>query len=385
MDFDLTEEQIMTRNMARDFVEREVIPQEAENDIEQRIPVETLEKMKSLGFFGAPIPEKYGGMGIDHVTYGLLCEEFGRASASVFTTAFTVHTSLFQMTLLKWCNDAQKDKYLPQTTRGKLLGCFGLTEPNVGSNPAAMETSALKEGDNWVLNGNKMWISNGGIADLALVFAQADKAKAHRGIAAFLVERGWAGFSSQDIHGKMGLHASNTSELIFEDCRVPAENLIGDVGDGFKIAMYALDNARVSTAAACVGIAQACIDASVKYAQERRQFGKPIGSFQLIQQMIADMIVETEAARFLVYRAFYLTDKEVPHTKEAAMAKYYASENALRAAKSSIQVHGGYGYSNEYPVERYWRDAMGLTLYEGTSQIQELIIGRDSIGIRAFV
>jgi alkylation response protein AidB-like acyl-CoA dehydrogenase len=281
-------------------------------------------------------------------------------------------------------SEEQKKKYFPRTTKGELLGCFALTEPNVGSDAASIESSATLQGDHWILNGNKMWISNGGIADLALVFAQTDKGKGHRGIAAFLLEKGMPGFSSRDIHGKMGLRSSNTAELVFDDCHVPAENLIGQVGDGFKIAMFGLDCGRSSTSAACVGVSQAAIDASVKYAQERKQFGRAIGGFQLIQEMIADMIIETEAARFLVLRVGHLKNKGEPSTTRAAMAKYYASEVCLRVAKLAIQVHGGYGYSDEYPVERYLRDAMGMALYEGTSQVQKLIVSREALGIRAF-
>ncbi|MBI4301395.1 MAG: acyl-CoA dehydrogenase family protein [Chloroflexi bacterium] len=374
----------MFRNLARDFAQREIIPVAAEDDRNEYYRAETIKKMGPLGLLAAPVPEEYGGGGVDNIAYVLICEEIAYASASVFTTALTVHTSLFQLSLLQWMSEEQKKKYFPKTTKGELLGCFALTEPNVGSDAASIETNAVQKGDHWILNGAKMWISNGGIADLALVIAQTDRSKGYRGIAAFLVERGMPGFSSRDIHGKMGLHASNTAELIFEDCQVPAENLIGQVGDGFRIAMYGLDCGRMSTAAACVGISQAAIDASIKYAQDRKQFGKPIGSYQLIQDMIVDMTVETEAARFLVLRAAHLRNKGQSYTKEAAMAKYYAAETAMRVTKLAIQVHGGYGYSDEYPVERYLRDAMGLTLYEGTSQIQKLIIGRDTLGIRAF-
>jgi alkylation response protein AidB-like acyl-CoA dehydrogenase len=340
--------------------------------------------MADLGLLGAPIPQEWGGLGTDTVAYCLVCEEIAKASASVFTTALTVHVSLFQMPILKWAGDALKKRYLPKTTKGKLLGAFCMTEPNVGSDSASIETTATQSGSNWVLNGSKMWISNGGIADLLLVLAQTDKTKKHKGIAAFLVERTMPGFASKDIHNKLGLKSSNTAELSFQDCKVPAENMVGQVGDGFKVGMYALDNGRTSTAAACVGIAQGAIDAAVKYSQERIQFGKPIASFQLVQELIVESIVETEAARFLVHRAAYLKDKGEPFTKEACMAKYYAAEVAARSATKAIKVHGGYGYSGEYPVERLYRDAMGLLLYEGTGEIQKLIIGRESIGIPAF-
>jgi len=384
VDFELTHQQAMVRHQARDFAEKELIPLVKESERTESIPREVLNKMAELGFLGAPIPEKYHGAGLDHISYGLICEEIGKVSPSVFTTALTVHVSLVGQTICQYASEEQKQKYLTRLCSGKSIGCFSLTEPNAGSDPASMETMAVQQGNHWVINGNKIWISNGGIADVALLFAQTERGKGHRGIAAFLVERTMPGFSSKDIHGKLGLRASNTAELALEDCRVPAENMVGKVGDGFRIAMTALDNGRYSTAACCVGVAQACIDASTSYVQQRKQFGRPIGSFQLVQDMIVDMVVETEAARFLVYRVGQLKDKKVPHTREAAIAKYYASEVAVRVAKLAIQAHGAVGYSDAYPVERYLRDAMGLVLYEGTSQVQKLIIGRETLGIRAF-
>jgi alkylation response protein AidB-like acyl-CoA dehydrogenase len=339
--------------------------------------------MAPLGLLGAPLPEEYGGMGIDHIAYVLMMEELGRVSFAL-RSIVSVHISLFQLTLNQWGTEKQKQKYLPRTTKGEILGCFATTEPNVGSDIASIETSAVLDGGKWRLNGNKMWISNGGVAEVALIFAQTDKAKKHRGIAVFLVDRDTPGFSSTDIHGKLGLRSANTAELILKDCVVPEENVLGQVGEGFKIAMTAFDNARLCVAAGCVGLAQACIDASVLYSQTRKQFGKPIGSYQLVQEMIADMIVETEAARFLTYRAAHLKNKGVPNTVETSMAKYYASEVALRAANNAIQVHGGYGFSDEYPVERYYRDVKVATLLEGTSQMHKLIIGRNATGFNAF-
>jgi len=383
MDFDLTEEQIMIRNLMKDFAKNEILPKARDDDRNERFPRDILDKMAPLGLLGAPLPEKYGGMGIDHIAYVLMIEELGRVSFAL-RSIVSVHISLFQKTLNQWGTEEQKQKYLPRTTKGEILGCFATTEPNVGSDIASIETSAVLDKGKWRLNGNKMWISNGGVADVALIFAQTDKAKKHRGITAFLVEKGTPGFSSTDIHGKLGLRSANTAELILEDCVVAEENVLGQVGKGFKIAMTAFDNARLCVAAGCVGLAQACIDASVLYAQTRQQFGKPIGSYQLVQEMIADMIVETEAARFLTYRAAYLKDKGIPHTVETSMAKYYASEVALRAANNAIQVHGGYGFSDEYPVERYYRDVKVATLLEGTSQMHKLIIGRNATGLNAF-
>jgi alkylation response protein AidB-like acyl-CoA dehydrogenase len=353
VNFDFTPEQEMVRNLAREFAEREIAPYAAENDRLERFPAEIIRKMAPLGFLAGPIPTEYGGMGLDFIAYALLTEEIGRADSSVRTT-LSVHVSLVQLTLLRWASDAQKQKYLPALARGDYLGCFALTEPNAGSDPAGMQTTAVRDGDYWVLNGTKTWISNGGVAGLAIVFAQTDRSKGHRGIAAFLVERdSTPGFTAREIKGKLGLRASNTAEIVLENCRVPAENLLGEVGQGMRIALSALDNGRYSVAAGCVGIIQGCIDISVKYAQTRHQFGRPIGSFQLVQEMIADMVVDYEAARYLVYRAGHLKNKGVRNTRETSIAKLFASEAAIRAANNAIQIHGGYGYSREVPAERY--------------------------------
>lgn len=384
MDFDLNEEQTMVRNMVKDFVEREVIPNAREDDRTERFPWDVIEKMSPLGLLGGPIPPEYGGMGLDYLSYAITIEEIGRASFSL-RSIVSAHISLAQQTILKWGNEAQKQKFLTKMTNGEFLGCFATTEPNVGSDVASIETTAaLKKGE-WVLNGNKMFITNGGVAGVALVFAQTDKSKGYRGLTCFLVERGMPGFSSKAIHGKMGLRSSNTAELVFEDCLVPQENVLGEVGKGFNIAMSAFDNARLCVAAGSVGLAQACIDASTNYAKTRIQFGRPIGSFQLVQELLADMIVETEAARLMVYRAAYLKDKGNPATIETSMAKYYASEVAFRAANNAIQLHGGWGYLDDYPLERYLRDSKVATLLEGTSQIHKLLIGRAATGINAFV
>jgi len=385
VNFDFTPEQEMVRNLAREFAEREIAPYAAENDRLERFPAEIIRKMAPLGFLAGPIPTEYGGMGLDFIAYALLTEEIGRADSSVRTT-LSVHVSLVQLTLLRWASDAQKQKYLPALARGDYLGCFALTEPNAGSDPAGMQTTAVRDGDYWVLNGTKTWISNGGVAGLAIVFAQTDRSKGHRGIAAFLVERdSTPGFTAREIKGKLGLRASNTAEIVLENCRVPAENLLGEVGQGMRIALSGLDNGRYSVAAGCVGIIQGCIDISVKYAQTRHQFGRPIGSFQLVQEMIADMVVDYEAARYLVYRAGHLKNKGVRNTRETSIAKLFASEAAIRAANNAIQIHGGYGYSREVPAERYWRDARVAAIYEGTTQIQKLIIGRETLGINAIV
>jgi butyryl-CoA dehydrogenase len=384
MDLDLTDDQRAVREMARKFAEEYIVPVARENDLNERFPADIIERMGEPGLLGGPIPPEYGGAGLDYISQALITEEIGKACSSVRTT-ISVQISLVELSLANWGTEEQKRRYLPLLCSGKRLGCFGLTEPNAGSDPSSMETSATVDGDHWVLNGQKIWISNGGVADLAIVFAQTDRSKGNRGIGAFLVDRGTPGFSTRDMHGKLGLRASNTGELILEDCRIPKDQILGRVGDGFKVAMSALDNGRYSVAAGCVGICQGCVDASVRYAKERKQFGRAIGSFQLVQDLIARMIVDTEAARLLVFRAGHLKNQGRRCTREVSMAKYFASEAAVRCALDAIQVHGSYGYSNEYPVERYLRDAKVATIYEGTSQIQKLLIASHDLGIRAFV
>ena len=383
MNLDLTDEQRAVREMARKFADEYIVPVARDNDINERFPGDIIQKMGELGLLGGPVPLEYGGAGLDYISQALVTEEIGKACSSVRTT-ISVQISLVELSLANWGSEDQKRRYLPAMCSGKLIGCFGLTEPNAGSDPSGMETTAVANGDHWVLNGHKIWISNGGVAGLAVVFAQTDKRKGHRGIGAFLVDRGTPGFSTRDMHGKLGLRASNTGELILEDCRIPKDQLLGKVGDGFKVAMSALDNGRYSVAAGCVGICQGCVDASVRYAKDRKQFGRAIGSFQLVQDLIARMIVDAEAARLLVFRAGHLKNQGRRCTREISMAKFFASEAAVRCALDAIQVHGSYGYSNEYPVERYLRDAKVATIYEGTSQIQKLLIASHDLGIRAF-
>jgi butyryl-CoA dehydrogenase len=384
MDLEFNEEQRLIRDTARRFAAKEIAPYIRPREHDEQFSVDVLRKMAEAGLLGGPIPEVYGGGGIDHVSYGLLCEEIGKASPSVFTTALTVQISLVSQTILKWGSEEQKREYLPRLCGGEIVGAYALTEPNAGSDPASMETSARADGDDWVLNGQKMWISNGAQADVIIVFAQSDPNAAHRGIGGFLVPGTAPGLVRRPIEGKMGLGASNTAVLYLDNVRVPRSSVLGTVGEGFRVAMSALDNGRFSTAACAVGIAQGCLDASVAYAKQRMQFGRPIGAHQLVQEMIADMAVETEAARLLVMKVAALRDRGAPAAREVSMAKYYASEAAVRAARNAIQVHGGIGYVAEYPVERYLRDAIALTLYEGTTQIQKLIIGRDTLGIAAF-
>jgi alkylation response protein AidB-like acyl-CoA dehydrogenase len=384
VNFDLTPEQEQIRRLAKDFADREIAPGARERDRSETFPAEILKKMAPLGLLGGPIPEAYGGMGVDNVSHALITEEIGRADSSVRTT-LSVQISLVEKTILAFGTEEQKRAWLPRLCSGEVIGCFGLTEPEVGSDAAHLRTSATKPGGEWLIRGRKTWISNGSVSTLALVFARTDPdmSKAHRGITAFLIDREASPYGSQAIHGKLGLRSSDSSELILDDVRVPDTCRLGEVGQGFAIAMAALDNGRYSVAAGAVGVAQACIDASVAYATQRKAFGKPIAGHQLVQEMIADMTVETEAARLLLWRAGALKDQGRPNTRETSIAKLYATEIAQRAADSAIQIHGGYGFSDEFPVERYWRDARVNRLYEGTTQIQKLIIGRFATGIDA--
>lgn len=384
IDFELTDEQKLVRETAREFAEKEIQPRVRDNDRNERFDTELVQKMAAMGYLGATIPEEYGGRGIDYITYGLIVEEIGRID-SAMRTVVSVVTSLVSTPIYKWGTEEQKREWLPKLCSGEALGCFGLTEPDTGSDAASLQTRAVKIDGGWRISGQKMWISLGNYAKVALVFAQTDPEKRHKGIAAFLVPTDSPGFHSQPIHGKLGLRGSDTAELSLDGVEVPDEAMLGQVGDGFKVAMTALDAGRYSVAAGCVGICQGSLDAAVKYAKERIQFGRPIASFQLVQEMLADIKVQTEAARGLVWRAGWLKDKGLPNTTETSIAKLYATEAAVRCANLAIQVHGGSGYVDDYPVERYLRDARVTTLYEGTSQIQKLIIGRSLTGINAMV
>jgi alkylation response protein AidB-like acyl-CoA dehydrogenase len=383
MDFDLTEEQTMIQETIRKFANEEIAPVANENDKKAQFPQDIFQKLAELGFMGTPIPEEYGGAGFDFISHAIVAEEIGRVDSSLRGT-YSVQVSLVELPLNKYGNEKQKQKYLTKLTSGEWIGCFGLTEPNAGSDPGGMISTAKEDGDYYVLNGQKTWITNAGLADIAIVYAKTDPDAGAKGITAFIVEKDFEGFSTRDLHDKLGLRASNTGEIFLEDCRVPKENILGEVNKGFKIALGTLDFGRYTVAAGCVGLAQGCIDICKTYAKERIQFGKPIASFQLVQQMIADMVVECEAGRLLVYRAGHMKNKGLPNTRETSIAKYYCSEMANRVAYKAIQVHGGYGFSGEYDVERFYRDARINTLYEGTSQIQQLIIGAYELGIRAF-
>jgi alkylation response protein AidB-like acyl-CoA dehydrogenase len=401
IDFELTDEQRLIRETARDFADREIIPVARDNDRNERFDLDLVKKIADMGFLGAIVSEEYGGRGLDYLTYGLIVEEVGRGDSSA-RTVVSVQTSLVCSSIERWGTEEQKHEWLPRLCSGEILGCFGLTEPNTGSDAANLSTRAKKIDGGWSISGQKQWISMGNYAKVALVFAQTDPRDGrrdggrgsqtagqdvprskHSGLAAFLVPTDSDGFSSSAIHGKLGLRASDTAELSLDAVEVPDEALLGQVGDGFKVAMSALDSGRFSVAAGCVGICQGCVTASVEYSKQRIQFDRPIASFQLVQEMIADMVVDTEAARALVWRAGWLKDKKQPNTMETSVAKLFATEAAVRSANTAIQVHGGSGYVDDYPVERYLRDARVTTLYEGTSQIQKLIIGRAATGVNA--
>ncbi|MGH2544781.1 MAG: acyl-CoA dehydrogenase family protein [Ardenticatenaceae bacterium] len=383
MNFALTDEQKATQSLARSFAREQILPHAREWDVEGKFPRELLNEMGGLGFLGVPIPEQYGGAGLDYISEALVFEEIGYADSSVRTT-LSVQMSLVELTILNWGSEEQKRHFLPRLCSGEWIGCFALTEPNAGSDAANQQTAARRDGDEWIINGQKVWISNGEWADVAIIFAQSEPGSRHRGMVAFLIETDRSGFEPRTMHGKLGLRASNTGELFFSDMRVENSEMLGEIGQGFRIAMSALDNGRMGVAAGCVGIAQHALDVSVKYAQERETFGQPIANYQLVQAILADMYVETEAARLLVYRAAWTKDEGDKSTIPVSVAKYYATEIAKRAADMAIQVHGGYGYSNEYAPERLWRDARVGSLYEGTSQIQQLIIGRHLTGVSAF-
>jgi hypothetical protein len=382
MDLDLTDEQRLIQETAREFADREIAPRARDNDRAGRFDRELASKIGEIGYLGAPVAEEYGGRGLDYVTYGLIVEQVGRADSSA-RTVVSVQTSLVCGSIERWGTEEQKREWLPRLCSGEALGCFALTEPDAGSDAASLRTRATRGDGGWVISGQKMFISLGNYAELALVFAQTDPEKRYRGLACFLVPTSDDGYHAQEIHGKLGLRASDTASISLEGVEVPDDAMLGEVGDGFKVAMSALDNGRYSVAAGCVGICEGCIDASVSYSTERKQFGVPVARFQLVQELIAEMVMKRDAARLLVRRAGILKDKGEPNTVETSIAKLYATEAAVECANAAIQVHGGSGYVDDHPVERYLRDARVTTLYEGTSQIQKLIIGRGATGIDA--
>jgi butyryl-CoA dehydrogenase len=384
MDLTLSDEQRLISETARRFADEVIAPRVRESDRAQRFDADLARRIGEMGYLGAPIAEEYGGRGLDHVSYALIVEQVGRADSAA-RTVVSVQTSLVCGSIERWGTEEQKRRWLPSLCSGESFGCFGLTEPDSGSDAASMRTRAERTDGGWLINGQKMWISLGNVAEVALVFAQTDPEQGHRGLACFLVPTDTKGFSSEEIHGKLGLRSSDTASLAFDGVEVGDDALLGEVGEGFKIAMSALDAGRYSVAAGCVGICDGCVDASVAYATEREQFGVPIARFQLVQAMIAEMIVKRDAARLLVLRAGLLKDAGEPNTTETSIAKLYATESAVECANAAIQVHGGAGYVDDHPVERYLRDARVTTLYEGTSQIQKLIIGRAATGVDAIL
>lgn len=381
MEFQLSPQHKMIRDTARAFVDKEVIPSVKAWEEEGAIPRSITRKMGDLGFFGIPIPEKYGGSGLDYVSFALVVEEIARGCNSLRTT-LSVQTSLTATTLLAFGSEAQKSDVLTKLARGDILGAWALTEPDAGSDAANLRTTAVRDGDEWVLNGAKRFISNGNVADQVVVFAREPGTERQEGIAAFLVPRDAPGFQVTNVetNTKLGIRASPTADLAFDDCRVPAENLIGKRGEGWDIAMYVLNHGRLGVAAGAVGIGQACLDLSVAHARERRAFDRPIGAFQLIREMIAEMALEVEAARLLYLKAAWLRDQGEDNRLAVSYAKLFGAQMAMRCADRAVQIHGGYGFSGEYPVERHFRDAKILGIYEGTNEIQKMIIAHEVLG-----
>jgi glutaryl-CoA dehydrogenase (non-decarboxylating) len=381
IDFALTDAQREVQRTARAFAEREILPRIHELDSSATYDRSIYEKMGAEGFLGLPIPERYGGAGMDYISFALLCEEMERADTA-FRVILSVHTGLNSLTLLQWANEDQKQRYLVPQARGEKLATFGLTEPGVGSDAANLSTTARRDGDRYILNGSKIWISLADTADNFLVFATVDKAAGHRGITAFIVERGFPGFTTDSLHGKLGVRAGNTGILYFTDCEVPVANRVGEEGEGFTIAMSAIDQGRYTVAAGSVGLAVACLDASVKYAHERRAFGVEIGQHQLVKQMLSKMHAGIEAGRLLVFKAGWLKNAGTRNTRETGLAKWFCTDHAVQCALDAIQVHGAYGYSDDYPVERYLRNSKGSVIYEGTSQIHTLMQADYLLGYR---
>lgn len=380
MDFALTEAQKEVQLRARQFAEQEVAPVARVSDERGEFPLHLVKRMAELGFLAGPVDPAYGGSGMDCVSYALLCEELGRVDSSV-RGFLTVHASLVSLCIQDWGTEVQKRHYLPLLASGEWIGCYALTEPEAGSDAASMEMTARDENEYYVLTGEKIWITNGIGANLAIVFASMDRSLRHKGICAFLVETDTPGFHRLPMPGKeLGHRASEHAHITLRDCRVPKSALLGQPGEGFKIAMSALDRGRIGVAAGAVGIAQACLNACIVYTMQRRQFNQRIADFEMVQATLADMAADVEAARLLVYRAAWVKDQGLPATKATSIAKLFATEAAMNAASQAVLLHGNRGYSNEYPVERYYRDIKGLQIYEGTSHIQRVIIARELVG-----
>ncbi|PLT35554.1 acyl-CoA dehydrogenase family protein [Bacillus sp. V5-8f] len=381
MDFHLSEEQEMVRKVVRSFVDKEIMPYIAEWDRKGHFESNIMKRLAELDLMGVCIPEEYGGSGMDYNTLAIVCEELERGDTA-FRTAVSVHTGLNSMTLLQWGNEEQKQKYLVPQAKGVKIGAFGLTEPNAGSDVAALKTTAVRDGDDYIINGQKTWISLCDAADHFIVFAYTDTSLKHKGISAFIVERTMPGFSSKAIKGKLGIRAGNTGELFFDNVRVPKENLLGEEGEGFKIAMSALDNGRFTVAAGACGQIMACLEASVKYCHERSTFGKEIGKHQLVQQMIAKMEAGLQISRLLVFKAGCLKNEGKRNSRETSLAKWQACDYANEAANDAVQIHGAYGYSDEYPVERYLRNSKAPVIYEGTREIHTVMQAEYVLGYR---
>ncbi|MFF4449561.1 acyl-CoA dehydrogenase family protein [Streptomyces sp. NPDC001502] len=383
MNLELSEEQTAVRRLAREFTEREVVPYAAAWDRAESVDRAIVKKLGALGFLGLTVPEEYGGSGGDHLAYVFVTEELGRGDSAV-RGIVSVSLGLVAKTIAAWGTEEQKRAWLPRLCSGDALGCFGLTEPGTGSDAGSLTARAVRTGDAYVLDGSKMFITNGTWADVVLLFARTGDEPGHRGVSAFLVPTDTPGLTRREIHGKLGLRGQATAELVLDGVRVPAAAMLGPEGKGFSVAMSALAKGRMSVAAGCVGIAQAALDAAVSYAAQREQFGRPIAHHQLVQELIADISVDVDAARLLTWRVADLIDRGQPFATESSTAKLFASEAAVRAASNALQVHGGYGYIDEYPAGKLLRDARVMTLYEGTSQIQKLLIGRARTGVSAF-
>lgn len=372
MDFNFSEEQNMLRNTVRSFVDKEIMPHVAKWDREGKFNPSIMKRLADLGLMGVCIPEEYGGSDMDYNSLAIVCEELERGDTA-FRTAVSVHTGLNSMSILQWGTEEQKHKYLTPQAKGEKVGAFGLTEPAAGSDVASMQSTAIKDGDDYILNGQKTWISLCDTADHFLVFAYTDKDKKHHGISAFIVERTWDGFSSKATKGKLGIRSGNTGELFFDNVKVPKENLLGEEGEGFKIAMASLDNGRFTVAAGAVGQIRACLEASVKYCHERETFGTSIGKHQLVKRMLANMEAGLQMSSLLVYRAGEMKNEGKRNTRETSIAKWQACDFANKAADDAVQVHGAYGYSDEYPVERYLRNSKAPVIYEGTREVHTIM------------
>jgi len=385
MDFTLTEEHEMIRKAVREFAEREIAPKIKEHDREQTFDRSLLPKMAAQGLLGICVPVHYGGAGMDYIALGLACEELERVDTSA-RVIMSVHVGLCSLSILQWGTEEQKQKYLVPLAQGQNIGTLGMTEPNAGSDVVGVQTTARREGDHYILNGEKMWISLADVADRFLILAWTDvdkkKARDHSGMSVFIVERGWPGLSTGTIHGKLGVRAGNTGSITLDDVPVPAENLLGYEGEGFKITMSALDNGRYTVAAGATGLIQASLEASVRYANERETFGRPIGEYQLVQQMIALMVQRVEIARLLYLRAGWLKNQGMRNTQETGLAKWYACDASFDSAADAVQIHGAYGYSDEYDVERFLRNSKGAVIYEGSREIQTLLQAQYALGYR---